>query len=112
MDQELRALRRELSEREFGPGRRYSAELRARLCSWISERRRRGESLSSIASELSLPERTVVRLSRSSLRVPRFLPVSMVAESAGQAVRVIGPAGFFVDGLTLEQAASLLRMLR
>lgn len=112
MDHELRALRREMSEREFGPGKRYEPELRARLMAWITVRRRQGVSLAAVASELSLPELTVRRLSTSSPHAERLLPVSVMPDSASELVRVVGPSGFFVDALTLEQVATLMRMLR
>lgn len=112
MDHELRALRREVSERESGPGKRYEPELRVRLVAWITGRRRQGASLAAVASELSLPEQTVRRLSTSSPHAERLVPVSVIADSASELVRVVGPSGFFADALTLDQAAALMRMLR
>jgi transposase-like protein len=115
MDTELRALRREISRRESGPGRRYEPELRARMVAWVAARRRGGASFATVASELSLPKQTVRRLSESSESSPsaaRLLPVSVVPDLTPQLVRVVGPSGFFVDALTLEQAAALLRLLR
>jgi len=112
MDHELRALRREVSERESGPGKRYAPELRARLVRWIARRCSQGASLAAVASELSLPELTVRRLSTSSPHAERLLPVSVTPDAASELVRVVGPSGFFVDALRLEQAAALLRMLR
>ena len=112
MDHELRALRREVSERESGPGKRYEPELRARLVAWIARRRSRGASLAAVASDLSLPELTVRRLSTSSPRSERLLPISVMPDSPSELVRVVGPSGFFAYALTLEQAAALMRMLR
>jgi len=112
MEAERRALLRAIAGRESGPGKRYEPELRGRLVAWIAKRRRGGASLAAVASELSLPEQTVRRLSESSPTPARLLPVSVVPDLSPQLVRVFGPAGFFVDALTLEQAAALLRMLR
>ena len=57
MDHELRVLRRELTGRESGPGRRYEPELRARLVAWVTARRREGASIAVVATELSLPDK-------------------------------------------------------
>lgn len=112
MDHELRVLRRKLSERESGPGKRYEPDLRARLVAWIGRRRRQGASPATVASELSLPELTVRRLTASSPRSERLLPVSVTPDPASELVRVVGLSGYFADALTLEQAAALMRMLR
>jgi transposase-like protein len=112
MDHELKALRRELGRRESGPGRRYAPELRARLAAWMAERRRSGASVATVAAELSLPEHTVRWLWPSAVSTERLLPVSVVVEAEAELVRVSSPSGFVVEGLTLEQAAALLRMLR
>ena len=112
MDHEVRALRRGLTGRESGPGRRYEPELRAQLVAWITARRRAGASFGTVATELLLPEQTVRRLSATTSRRGRLLPVSVVAEPTLERVRVVGASGFFVDALTLEQAAALMRMLR
>lgn len=112
MDQELRALRREVSGRESGRGKRFAAELRGRLLDWVGRRRRQGASLSAIASELSLPTETVRRFAALGSRAERLVEVAVVADGLVERVRVMGPSGFCVEALTLEQAAALLRMLR
>ena len=52
------------------------------------------------------------RLSASAVDAVRLLPVAVEPDASTGLVRVIGPSGFVVDALTLEQAAVLLRMLR
>jgi hypothetical protein len=118
MGHELRSLRQALLRRESGPGKRYAPELRARLLSWVRERREEGATLMAIASELSLPEETVRRFATlseaASQRPGALLPVEVFADSTEsvERVRVLGPSGYCVDGLSLPQAAALLRMLR
>ena len=118
MGHELRSLRQALLRRESGPGKRYAPELRARVLAWVRERRQEGATLMEISSELSLPEETVRRfatLAEAAAQQPgALLPVEVIADPTEhvERVRVLGPSGYFVDGLSLPQAAALLRMLR
>ena len=111
MDRELAALRRELARHEGGRGRRYAPALRSRLIAWVARGRQRGLSASAIAAQLSLPAQTVARWAATEKPATRMVAVKVV-EHAPRTVRVVSPSGFAVDGLTMQEAAALLRVLR
>lgn len=112
MDRELVALRRGVQGHEGGRGKRYPAELRARLRRWIRRRRGDGASAATIAAELSLPLSTVSRWGSSRSQSTSLVAVEVVPDpSPLRTLRMLSPAGFAVEGLTVEEAASLLRLL-
>jgi hypothetical protein len=88
--------------------------LRSRLISWVARQHGRGQSLSAIAAELSLPKQTVARWSMAAKMSTALVPVRVVAQAAEpgpRMVRVVSPSGFVVDGLSMQEAATLLRLL-
>ena len=128
MGRELSRLRRALAGHVGGAGRRYAPQLRAPLSAWVARRRSEGASMTAISDELSLPVQTVIRWAGASsapktATAPRtrrdrraaLVPVRVVADATerdARTVRVVSPAGFHVDGLTLAEAAAMLRALR
>ena len=113
MDAELAGLRRVVAQHGCRRGKRYSPELRSRLQSWIRRRRSSGLSGAAIAAELSLPCSTVERWIAASKSSAALVPVEIVPEvgASRRALRVLSPGGWVIDGLTVEEAASLLRVL-
>ena len=114
MDQQAARLRRELSRVEKGRGKRYPAELRARVSEWARQRHAEGASWEAIKRELGQRFDTVRRWC-SSERAPvarAIVPVRVVSEpSAERVVSVVSPLGFRIDGVRLSEAAALLREL-
>lgn len=112
MDRELGALRRCVQGHDGGRGKRYPPELRARLQRWIRRRRSEGASAATLAAELSLPLSTVSHWASKRPRSTALVPVEVVVDPRPpRTLRVLSPGGFAVDGLTMEEAASLLRVL-
>ena len=116
MTREAVLLKRELSRGERGRGKRYSTELRGRVTAWAQGRRQAGVSWVDIAQELGVGLDTVRRWcvsKKPSVVASRsLLPVRVVESSAASAKLVlVSPNGFRVEGLTLTEAASLLRAL-
>lgn len=113
MDRELVSLRKALAAVDKGRGKRYPASLRARVVTWALERRRDGESWEAIKRALGQEYDTVRRWCGASAVIPSraFVPVTVVDSAAPPArvVAVVSPGGFRVDGLTLSEAAVLLR---
>ena len=112
MDRELAELRQCVQVHEGGRGKRYPAELRARLRRWVRRRRGEGASTAVIAAELSLPLSTVSHWASTRSQSTALVPVEVVPDAGtSRTPRVLSPSGFAVDGVTLEEAASLLRLL-
>lgn len=114
MTRESALLKRELSRGERGRGKRYSTELRGRVAAWAQGRRQAGAVWVDIAQELGLGLDMVRRwcVSKKPATGRSLLPVRVV-ESPAEPARLIvmSPNGFRVEGLTLTEAASLLRAL-
>lgn len=102
---------------ETGRGRRYPAELRARVTAFAKGRRKSGASWCTIKKELGQRFDTVRRWcvdvaapQRREQSPTTLVPVRVIASRApGRTVTVVSPAGFRVDGLTIAEAAALLR---
>jgi hypothetical protein len=76
------------------------------------ERRDQGVTWRELSEELGLRVDTLMRwcgATRSAVRA--LVPVRVVPEAAPRTLRVASPAGFHVDGLTLEETVALLRAL-
>ena len=114
-DRELAVLRRDLEAEGIGPGRFVPPELRERATAWTLRRRRDGESFGAIAVELGVARETVRRwAAESTARRPaaKLVPVRVErAEARQRLVAVVSPSGFRVEGLTLPEAAAMLRAL-
>ncbi len=92
---------------------RVPREVREEVCRYAARRRERGAPWAVIARETGLDVRKLQRWHsrarrRSSVAVLR--PVEVLPAQA-QALTVVAPSGVRVEGLGLEQAAQLLRLL-
>ena len=121
---DIEELREAVEASGRGPGRRFAAELRADLVRashalWMS-----GEPLADIADALGIHVATVTRYldeevdlteEASDLCLPSGLVPIAITQSAvatTTALRVTTPDGFVLDGLDVEDAATLIRALR
>ena len=120
MDREAESLRRELDEEGRGAGRWYSPELRERVGAWARRRHGAGVAYEELGIEVGLARDTVRRWATESEKTtpaarhstPRMLPVRVaVVEQQQRTVVVVSPAGFRIEGLTLAEAAAMLRAL-
>ena len=109
MAKEAGALRRELSRLETGRGKRYPRELRERVIAYARRQREAGASWESIKAELGQRFDTVRRWCQEPGAPRALVPVRVVAPKPTRVVSVVSPTGFRVDGLTLMEAAALLR---
>jgi len=117
MDQpDLRTLRRALTSRRRGRGRLPTA-LRAPALAYARRRRRDGAGVAAIAAELGLCSETIRRWTRGPMAAVApagLVPIEVVADDtpAPRALTLHSPSGFRIDGLSLDEAAALLRALR
>ena len=104
-------LRRELDQIGTRRGRCVPAELKQRASAWISRRRAEGSTVSELASELGIAVGTVLRWSGDVSR-RGIVPVEIVPDAVvSKGVCVVSPSGFRIEGVTLAEAALLLREL-
>jgi transposase-like protein len=106
-DREKRRLRSEIARAPRGPGRRYPPELQQRVLAWVGEEHQKGVSLSSASEALGLPLQTLLRWRRPAAPSPKLAPVEVVADHSR--LTAVSPSGIRIEGLTIEQAAALLR---
>jgi len=109
MKDEATRIRRELAQIEVRRGPCVPPELRARAAAWLRTERGRGRSIRDLAAEIGVTRGTVTRWTKTDVRT--FVPVQVVAESERRGVRVVSAGGFAIEGVTLAEAAALLREL-
>jgi hypothetical protein len=105
------SLRRELDR--VGGRRRGSCfpkELKQRASEWIVKQSALVVSVAQIAEELGLSPGTVLRWSSELKTTRAMVPVRIVAEQRSERlVSAVSPLGFRIEGLTVAEAAALLR---
>ena len=112
-------MRRELDRVPVRRGTCFPRDLKQRAARWIVERRAAGDSVEAIAAELGIAPGTVLRWSvivPGNVAAPAsrsIVPVKVVAEPEPRKrlVSVVSATGFRIEGLTLTEAAALLRAL-
>ena len=108
--------------RELGKRWRCPARLRLRIVAYALQCREHGEAVADIAGRLGLVESTLgrwLRRERAEERVAAFRPVSIVpvapapgdAGSGAARLTLVTPGGYRVEGLDVESAAYLLRVM-
>ena len=104
-------LRRELDR--MGGRRRgacFPKELKRRASEWIAGQREAGVSATEIAEELGLSPGTVLRWGAEMKTTRALVPVRIVAERGSERlVSLVSPLGFRIEGLSVAEAAALLR---
>ena len=94
---------------------RVPREVREEVCRYAARRREQGAPWAVIARETGLDVRKLQRWNgrrRASAPVQVLRPVEvMPAPEPEQGLALIAPSGVRVEGLRLEQAAQLLRLL-
>jgi transposase-like protein len=118
-DHEAIVLRREFAARERGRGKQYPAALRERATRWIRAQIAAGATYRAVASALGIHAESARRwhvTAGAGVAPAALVPVEVVAGEVvadevppPRTVAVISPAGFRIDGLTLAEAAALLR---
>jgi hypothetical protein len=106
------SLRAALASHQPGRGRRYSADLKARIIEFARSRRDEGASCAEIAGEIGIGFETLRRWCMAAPPPTRaMVPVRVVADRDGTAVSVVSAGGHRIDGLTLDEAIAVLRAL-
>jgi len=93
-------------------GTRCPSKLREQVVAWAVRRHEAGASWEQIQSELGHGFDTVRRwcVATMQTKARSLVAVEVVGERSGQdSFSVLSPSGFRVDGLTLSEAAALLR---
>ncbi len=94
---------------------RVPREVRDEVCRYAGRRRRGGAAWAVIARETGLDVRKLQRWNTRARRaapVPVLRPVEVLPElEPAEALTVIAPSGVRVEGLGVEHAAQLLRLL-
>lgn len=119
MDQALVRFRK-AAARENGPRRgerrRYSNPLQEQAVEYWLTRRQQGDGLRDVAAALGVAPWSLHRWVRACERRARFHPVEVVAPASATVgaapVVVMTVDGLRVEGLDVEAAAQLLRLLR
>jgi transposase-like protein len=120
MDQKARRFRKEASRTNGdrkGICRRYGAELRELAVSYCSDRRQAGASVNEVAQELGVSGWTLNRWIQGMEKGAEFAkvevesPTDSILSSSARCV-LVTPEGYRIEGLTVESAGQLVRVLR
>jgi hypothetical protein len=116
MADDFRALKRELARRERGRGKRYPGEMKRRVVTWALGRRKEGATWPAVADELGLGLDTVRRWCLAALKsdapTRALVPVRVVARpSPARPATLVSVSGWRIDGLSVSEAAEMLRSL-
>lgn len=109
MSDEISRLRKALATMGGGTGRRYSAAMRLRVRMAATRMRADGMGWQVIGKEMGIPHETVRRFC-SDKTVGDFVPVE-VATMASTVIVLVTPKGFRVEGVSVAEAAELIRQL-
>jgi len=94
-------------------GKRYSAELRARMIEFAHSRRGEGASWMQISEEIGVAFETLRRwcVPERGPSSRAMVPVRVVADRVERTVSVVSACGHRIEGLTLHEAVDVLRAL-
>jgi len=107
------SLRVAVASHEPARGKRYPAELKARVVEFARARRSEGASWGEISADLGVAFETVRRwcLAAGARSSHALVPVHVVPERVERLVSVASPSGYRIEGLTLPDAVAALREL-
>jgi transposase-like protein len=107
------SLRAALADHEPARGKRYEPALKARIIEFARSRRDQGASWMQIADEIGLGFETLRRwcIAEEPRSSRAMVPVQVVAEPSDRTVRIVSASGYRIEGLTLQEAVSVLRAL-
>ena len=113
---EAEKLRRELETVTSRQGPCFPRDLKERVARWIVEQRASGVTAAELATTLGLAAGTVLRWSRDIGAAPArsraLVPVVVVPDAgAARTVSVVSPSGFRIEGVSIAEAAALLKAL-
>lgn len=118
---EVERLKRAITQERRGVTKRgvpFSVELRDEVIAHIRKRQHTGETLKGIAASLGIKRHTLRYwlyglVGKGRGKASRFRAIGVVEKpmTAQAGVTVMGPGGTRIDGLTLGQAAELLRRM-
>lgn len=112
-DTEARSLRRQITQRERGRGKRYPRELRAQVTQWAQRQLSVGMTIPVAAATVGVGAETLrLWIQAASKQSRELVPVAVVTPAIAEpTLSVVSPTGFRVDDLTIRDAAALLRAL-
>ena len=107
------SLRAALASHEPARGKRYEPLLKARIIGFARSRRAEGGSWVQIASEVGLAFETLRRwcVAAEPSASRAMVPVQVVADPIDHTVSVVSASGHRIEGLTLQEAVSVVRAL-
>jgi len=102
-----------VASHEPARGKRYPAELKARIIELAQMRRLESASWVQIAGDVGIAFETLRRwcLAAPAQRSRVMVPVRVVADRGERVVSVVSSGGHRIEGLTLEEAVAVLRLL-
>lgn len=114
MEAELEMIREAVAKRTRRTAA-LSTELREAVTTYVRREREKGVTLEELAASIGLSMNTLARAARNGgarPAGPALVPVRLKSEAARRGGPiVVTPTGYRVEGLSLSEAAELLRMV-
>ena len=114
MEAKLRAFRKQAKEENRGRtglGRRYSRSLRLDAVRYLKEKKREGESVAEVASELGVSIWSLSRWVRESESAGVVVPVEVTDAEDSSELSLVTPRGYRIEGLTEKRLIRLVERL-
>jgi len=102
--------REAFSKMRRGRGQRYAPQLKSQAIAWSKAERRAGGSWKTIAAAIGVHPKTLRDWCMHAGET-RMRRVHVVKDEAPASVSVVSPTGYRIEGLSLEQASTLLGKL-
>jgi hypothetical protein len=115
---EAKQLRAEVAKLRPDKRRRYPDDLRRRILSWVGRAVAAGQVESECSKAIGVKTWRFTMWRRLEATTPRsdceplaLVPITVPGMSISSQLSVVSPSGYRVEGLSLEQVATLLREL-
>jgi hypothetical protein len=110
--EEAHRLRLEVARLRSDRARRYPLALRQAVLDWVERAKHAGMSEGQCSADLGIPTKRFERW-RGGRRIARRAAVVRVAvqEPSPAAVSFVTPSGYRIEGITIEQAVAMIRVL-
>jgi hypothetical protein len=111
LDEQGDRLRAEIKAMEAGSARRYGRAQRRRILKWVERAVRSGMSERECSVQLGISSKRLAKWrAKEAAPTKRLIEIEVEDDASSRSsMSFVSPTGFWIDGLTIEQAITLMR---